>query len=137
VAGNQSLASKFHNFLSQINETDRLLSGLSLQALQALQPVLQDPVGFATAAAVQRAAELASGRSSVSSLPASTTKSAVERAFWKALSYLTKNAWHRWFRAERLEVVLTPDMHVGSDMHGSLSSFLYNDYRNGAHTVYY
>jgi hypothetical protein len=34
----------------------------------------------------------------------------IEKAFWKHLAQLPKNVWHRWFKMDRMEIILSSDL---------------------------
>lgn len=96
--GQQPLAARLQHLLGQISETDRLLSHLFTNSLHALRP-LWEPLSLPGGA----------GSSSIA-------KPHAEKHFWKVLTGMTRNAWHRWFRAERVELVLTPDGSLDTDV---------------------
>lgn len=45
-----------------------------------------------------------------------TSKQQIEKLFWMALLQLDKDTWHRWFRIERIEIILRPDEDMKSDV---------------------
>lgn len=79
-----SLVQRLQQYLVCIIDTDKKLSGLTSQTI-TLNEIM--------------------GRSLQTPLHVQ-----IEKLFWKCLSQLPKNVWHRWFKMERMEIVLLPDL---------------------------
>ena len=41
----------------------------------------------------------------------------IEKMFWKVLSQLPKSMWHRWFKLDRMEVILSPELLLNASSH--------------------
>lgn len=83
-SANPSLVHRLQQYLICMIDTDKKLSGLTSQTI-TLNEIM--------------------GRSLQTPLHVQ-----IEKLFWKCLSQLPKNVWHRWFKMERMEVVLLPDL---------------------------
>lgn len=81
---NPTLVQRLQQYLLCIIDTDKKLSGLTSQTI-TLNEIM--------------------GRSLQTPLHVQ-----IEKLFWKCLSQLPKNLWHRWFKMERMEIILLPDL---------------------------